>query len=353
MELSPVVPGLVSTIIPVHNRPALLRKAVESVLAQTYRPLEVIVSDNGSTDETPQVAAALAAQHPESVRCTREERQGPGPAREAGRQLARGEFVQYLDSDDLLRARKFEIQVRALRQRPDCGVAYGYACLRDGDAIARDAPFKWTGRELPELFPWLLVDRWWTTNTPLYRRSVCDAVGPWSDLRWSQDWEYDGRVGALRTKLVHCAEWVCDWRRHPGARQTSPADWREPLRARERKRFLGLLLGHARRAGVTPERPEMQHFSRWLFQTARLCGAAGLPEDAAECFAWAKDAAGPERASRPDFRFYEAGAHAIGWRWMGRLTLAADRFRRRGGPATLPPSWAQDVVAPTPIPRAR
>jgi hypothetical protein len=185
------------------------------------------------------------------------------------------------------------------------------------------------------------VDRWWTTNTPLYRRTVCDAIGEWSDLRWSQDWEYDGRVGALRTKLVHCKEWVCDWRRHSGERQTSPADWREPFRASERKRFLGALFGHARRAGVTSEAREMQHFSRWLFQTARLCGAAGLAADAKECFAWAKEAAGARRSMGSDFRLYELAAWSLGWRATGALACLLDKHvRRRPGQATLPPSWA-------------
>jgi glycosyltransferase involved in cell wall biosynthesis len=340
--MTSVVAGLVSTVIPVHNRAGLLQEAVESALAQTYRPLEVIICDDGSTDDTPEAAEALRARYPREVRVVRQARGGPGPAREAGRRLAQGEFVQYLDSDDLLRPQKFELQVRALRDRTDCGVAYGYACLRNGAKIAQETPFKWTGRSLPELFPALLVDRWWTTNAPLYRRTVCEAVGPWSDLRWSQDWEYDGRVGALRTRLVHTRQWVCDWRRHAGERQTSPADWRQPLRARERKRFLGLLLRHAKRAGVTPEQPEMQHFSRWLFQTARLCGAAGLVDDARECFAWAREAAGPERSARSDFRIYEWAAGRFGWRFMGTLACWLDEHAwRRHGRATLPPSWAE------------
>ena len=90
MSSSDVIPGLVSTIIPVFNRPELVISAVESVLQQTYRPIEVIVVDDGSTDRTPDVLKRLAIEHDEVVVLTQENR-GPGAAREYGRQSARGE----------------------------------------------------------------------------------------------------------------------------------------------------------------------------------------------------------------------------------------------------------------------
>src|SRR5688572_4625209 len=116
---------LVSTIIPVHNRSGLLREAVASVLAQTYRPIEVIIVDDGSTDDTAGVADGLAREHPEEIRVIHQSNTGPGLAREAGRLIARGEFIQYLDSDDLLLPRKFELQVAGLNAHPECGVSYG------------------------------------------------------------------------------------------------------------------------------------------------------------------------------------------------------------------------------------
>src|SRR5205814_5528871 len=86
------VAGLVSTIIPVHNRAGLLREAVASVLAQTYRPIEIIIVDDGSTDDTARIADALAAESPGVVRAVHQANAGQGPAREAGRRLATGEF---------------------------------------------------------------------------------------------------------------------------------------------------------------------------------------------------------------------------------------------------------------------
>src|SRR5258708_21257527 len=114
--------GLVSTIIPVHNRASLLREAVASVLAQAYPHIEIIIVDDGSTDDTSMVADELAREHPEKIRVIHQTNTGPGLAREAGRLRARGEFVQYLDSDDLLLPRKFELQVAGLNAHPECGV---------------------------------------------------------------------------------------------------------------------------------------------------------------------------------------------------------------------------------------
>jgi len=333
------VPGLVSTVIPVRNRPRMVREAIASVLAQTYRPIEIIVCDDGSTDNTAEAVEEAARECSGEMRLLRLTHRGQGPAREAGRLAARGEFIQYLDSDDLLRPRKFEIQVAALREHPDCGVAYGFAGLWREGAPLPTTPHKWTGHTLPTLFPWLLVDRWWTTVSPLYRRTVCDAVGPWLDLRMSEDWEYDGRVGALGTRLVHCREFVCDQRYHDEPRLIHPKDWLSPERLLERKRFLGLLLAHARGAGVTPSAPEMEHFSRHLFLTARQLAMADQADAARECLAWAKAAAGPERAASADFRAWELMVRIIGWRWTGRLAELASRMRRRSGSATLPESW--------------
>ena len=218
-ELTPpsTVFNLVSTIIPVYNRPKFLIESVNSVLAQTHRPIEIIIVDDGSTDETPQIAEQLSIQYPDLIRWRQQTNQGPGPARETGRQLAQGEFIQYLDSDDRLLPNKFVDQIQALQDHPNCGVAYGYTRLIDEQGNVLKAPFKWTGRDLGYLFPGLLVDRWWCTHTPLYRRSVTDTIGPWSNLRWSQDWEYDARIGALQTKLVNCHSYVSEHRNHTTA----------------------------------------------------------------------------------------------------------------------------------------
>ena len=335
-----MVQGLVSTIIPVYNRPGMLREAVESVLAQTYRPIEIIISDDGSTDDTPSAAQELVQAHPEEIRYVRNENRGPGPAREAGRQLARGEFIQYLDSDDLLWPRKFEAQVQVLRAHPECGVAYGYSRSVVERQERENVPCKWTGREMATLFPALLVDHWWCTHTPLYCRTVCDEVGPWSALRWGQDWEYAARVGALGSRLVNCKQFVSDQRSHGGVRQTTPANEVVPDRIIAYKDLLAVVHDCARRAGITSAAPEMQHFSRTAFMVARWAGVVGLSDVAEQCFELAIQAAGPERSRGLDFRLYGALVRLVGWRTVSRLALLRDFLPRKVGKHTIPWSWS-------------
>lgn len=87
----------VSVVIPAYNAAEFLGEALESVLAQTYQPLEVIVVDDGSEDETPQVAAA----YPGRVTYVRKQRGGPGSARNAGIRAASGEWIAFQDADDI------------------------------------------------------------------------------------------------------------------------------------------------------------------------------------------------------------------------------------------------------------
>lgn len=321
------IAGLVTTIIPVHNRAELLREAVASVLAQSYRPIEIVVVDDGSTDGTAAVADGLASAHPREVRVVHQANAGPGSAREAGRRRARGEFLQYLDSDDLLLPDKFALQVAGLRDDPRCGVAYGYTRHRDADGRADGQPWKGSGARVETMFPSFLRWRWWDTPTPLYRAAVCEAAGPWTDLRLEEDWEYDCRVAALGTRLFFSAAFVAEVRDH-GCSRLGRGEALDPARLGERARAHGLIHAHAVRAGIDASAPEMQHFARELFLLARQCGAAGLGMHSRDLFRLARAASGPRRAGRLDFRLYSLAAAFLGWPLAGRLACASDRLRR-------------------------
>ncbi|HYO45580.1 MAG TPA: glycosyltransferase family A protein [Gemmatimonadota bacterium] len=324
----PIEDSLVSTIIPVHDRPALLQEAVDSVLAQSYRPLEVVIIDDGSTDDTARVADRLAAEHLRKVRALHVPNGGPGLAREAGRSVARGEFIQYLDSDDILLPGKFERQVDALRAEPESGVCYGMTRYIDKSGHGGDRPWRRTGERVERMFPSFLVDRWWGTSTPLYRRSVIDAVGPWTGLWNEEDWEYDCRVAALGLRLAYVPHFVSEQRGHAGGRLSRDGS-RDPAKLRDRAAAHALILGHARRAGIGPRQEEMRHFAREVFLLCRQCGAVGLVAEARRLHELAVRASDGDQDKHLDLRVYGAVARVIGWSRMGSLACALDRRRGR------------------------
>jgi hypothetical protein len=312
--------GLVSTIIPVFNRSALLQEAVSSALGQTYPHLEIIIVDDGSTDDTPDVIKSLR-EHDPRVRSVRRENGGPGLARETGRQAARGEFIQYLDSDDLLLPRKFELQVAALRDDPSAGIAYGITRYRDAAGNEITCTWKEANQIQRKMFPSFLVSRWWETVTPLFRRTVTDAAGAWTDLRLEEDWEYDCRLAALGPELAYVGEVVAEHRDHPEER-LSRGEGTDPQRLRMRARAHELIAGHARRAGIDRGIPEMQHFARELFHLARQCGAARLSDESRRLLLLAVNIS----AAR-DLRIYQQLTRLAGPTVIGKLSRIADRLR--------------------------
>ncbi|MBC7601887.1 MAG: hypothetical protein H7255_04400, partial [Ramlibacter sp.] len=246
---------------------------------------------------------------------------------EAGRLLARGELIQYLDSDDLLLPRKFEVQVSALQAHPECDIAYGKTKFGwVGQEPLPDA-YRRTGEVHTTLFPSFLVSRWWCTQTPLYRRTLTDRIGPWTTLWREEDWEYDSRAAALGARLCFCDEFVSVQRGHEADMHLSHQSATNPRKLADRARAQELILQHAQQAGITSGQPEMQHFARALFLLARQCGAAGLVEQSRRLHGLARHCGDPNGCGL-DLKLYRWGAFVLGWRAMGRLSHKRDSMRR-------------------------
>ena len=113
---------MVSTIIPVYNCERYLAEAIESVLAQTYRPIEVIVVDDGSTDRSAEVAKAFADRE---VRYFYQRNSGLGAARNQGTRLACGSYFAFLDSDDVWVEKKLDVQMAAFDAHPELDMVFG------------------------------------------------------------------------------------------------------------------------------------------------------------------------------------------------------------------------------------
>jgi len=314
--------GLVSVIIPVFNRPRQLGTAVQSALAQSGADVEVLIVDDGSTDSTPAAAVGLAAGDPDRLRVLRIPNAGPGAAREAGRQMARGEFLQYLDSDDVLLPGKFERQVAALRANPGAVASYGPVEVTDR------AGGRWmrSDRPIDRMFPQFLLGSWWPIQSPLYRRALVEPAGGWLALRIHEDWEYDCRVAALGHPLVFEPAAVAACPAHEGAR-LSQARRLERGALRDRATAVAAIAGHALGAGVLPGIPEMRHFGRRMFLIARECAALGERELAQVLYRSAPAVAGEARVLGRFYPLFGRAAGVLGWRVAGRLALAAERLR--------------------------
>lgn len=125
---------LVSVIIPTYNRAALLCEAIDTVLAQSYQNTEIIVIDDGSTDDT----TAAVQKYGDRIRYTRRPNAGVNAARNLGLKQARGDYVALLDSDDLWAPYKLELQVALLRHFNDVGFTFSNFLIFKGPSPAAD-----------------------------------------------------------------------------------------------------------------------------------------------------------------------------------------------------------------------
>ncbi|MFC3476374.1 glycosyltransferase family 2 protein [Halobacterium litoreum] len=183
-------PGTVSVVIPTYNRADVLGKAIDSVLAQTYEDIEVVVVDDASTDGTERL---LDEYETVQYYCF-EENQGANAARNKGIELAEGEFVAFLDADDYWKPDKLERQLEAFDDAPEnCGLVHTAIEIQDFDGATIDkvstaAPDN-PKRRL------LLGDYVGTFSSIVVKTEVFETVGDLKrDLPSWQDWEFYLRV---------------------------------------------------------------------------------------------------------------------------------------------------------------
>lgn len=205
----------ISVVIPAFNRADLIGETIESLLAQTYSPSEIIVVDDGSTDGT--ADAVSRYRHP--VRLFRQKNQGPGAARNLGFRHCSGDVVHFMDSDDISSPNTYEVQLKALN---DTGADFAYGPWVKTRFFQKKVEFQPVviqQRPIPAgatMDCWLLRG-WVTVLQPcLLRRSLIERVGSYrTDLRPSEDSELLYRIGKSKAKLVHTPETILLYRVHP------------------------------------------------------------------------------------------------------------------------------------------
>jgi glycosyltransferase involved in cell wall biosynthesis len=197
----------VSIIIPTYNAAAFLPRAVESVLTQTYPRVQVVVVDDGSTDETPHLLKRFGS----PVLCRRQTNRGPAAARNFGLSVAEGEYIGFLDADDWLLPRTLLRHVRVLEARPEYGWVYGDVQYVDeaGNHIdLASQRFRYRQRRRLEgfLFPSLIHGNFIPIHAPFFRRRCLEGAGPFDEdpeLIGIEDWDL-----LLRLSLIAPAAYL-------------------------------------------------------------------------------------------------------------------------------------------------
>lgn len=202
---------LVSVVIPCYGQAAYLEEAIESVLAQTYAQVEIVVVDDGSPDN----AARLASRFP-WVRCVRQPNAGLAAARNAGIRESEGELLVFLDSDDRLLPRAIEVGVEELRAHPEAAFAFGRyrRVAGDGRRLEND------DQPRPDGDPYCVFLRYNYAGMPatgVFRRSALEEVGNFDEtLPQAEDYDLNLRLARRFPVRAHADE-VVEYRVHGGS----------------------------------------------------------------------------------------------------------------------------------------
>ena len=222
--------NLVSVVLPVYNGERYLKEAIDSVLAQRHRPLEILVVDDGSTDDSGEIAQRYS-----EVQYHRQDNQGPSAARNRGIQMARGEFVAFIDADDLWPEDKLHWQLQVLHQHPDCQMSLGTVL--------------WEG--LKRFHQPVLGFQF---GVALCRRSLFEAVGLLDEsLRMSEDVDWFMRVREKNQEVQVSNRVALRYRRHP---ENMTADSYHS--GQHLARALRLSLARRRQQGQQGDLPELK-----------------------------------------------------------------------------------------------
>lgn len=174
----------VSVIIPTYNRTALLREAIASVQAQTFTDWELLVIDDGSTDETPETVRTIR-QHEPRLRYFHQANQGVAAARNLGIAKARGTYVAFLDDDDQWVPTKLAVQLAFMDARPALGLSYTRYWFVGGQS---DRPVVYP-TQLSATMEALIGENYIGTSTVMVKRSALEAVGGFDEAcRLNEDY---------------------------------------------------------------------------------------------------------------------------------------------------------------------
>lgn len=253
--------ALVSVIIPCYNAGRWLRESIESALAQTHRPIEVIVVDDGSTDDS----VSILRGYGDRIRFAQQPHVNGNRARNVGMSLSQGEYLQFLDADDYLLPEKVAAQVALLEATNADAVYCDYAFLTRRDGTPCLGPFRAVHVQ-PDLLTALLRGCWIPPHALLWRHKAIEALGGWDETFFAaQDYELMLRAALQGLRLCYQPGHWAVVRRY-GNLTVSTSD---PLRQlRHRTRALEKVERQLAQDEVLRERYALE-LARAYFRTAR------------------------------------------------------------------------------------
>lgn len=233
----------VTIIVPTYERAGFVETAIESVLRQDHRELEVVAIDDGSTDETPEVLRRIAARNDAArFRWLRHDNVGQAATINRGLELARGELIGYLSSDDYLLPGAVSRLVRAAQEHPEADVVYPWNNVVDASDRVIDT-LTFVEHTLVDAVRWgaCLIG-----SGALVRRRYYERVGGW-DPEYASGPDFEWWIRGGDTRFVCVPEPLAVWRTHSGSLTTTTDAVR---RTREQLRMLDELYA---RDDVSPE----------------------------------------------------------------------------------------------------
>jgi glycosyltransferase involved in cell wall biosynthesis len=234
---------MVSVVMPVYNGENFLREALESVLLQTYRNLEILVVDDGSVDGSRQILEEYAARD-RRVRVFTQENGGVANARNLAIDAAKGEFIAPIDADDMWFPEKIELQMQQmLKAGEEAGLVYCWWAWIDeaGTVVDRSPRWKMWGNVLKEL---VFINFTGNASVPLFRKSCLLEVGRYNpqlaadQAGGCEDWELALRIAA-RYQVRVVRRVLLGYRRRSGSMSSAcQTMWRSQIRVMEEIRKL-------------------------------------------------------------------------------------------------------------------
>ena len=205
---------LVSVLMPLHNKEAYVAEAIRSVLNQAYPNIELVIIDDGSTDKSFDVAKQFIS---EKVRLYKQLNKGVSAARNIAFEYSKGDFIQYLDADDILDCRKIEEQVNILRGYPDTVLATAkrFYFQKQIDKVWQPSAVLNIEKDYDNMAAFLLDDAKNSVlpHSWLIPRSAVEKAGKWDEtMIIFEDRDFYLRLVPLVSKIIYCPDAVCYYR---------------------------------------------------------------------------------------------------------------------------------------------